>query len=123
MKKIIPIILSLILIACPRKTGPDPVRTAIANKLPTLVEFGAGNCVACVKMKPIIHELQTELQEKANVLLIDVNELRHLTPNYGIMLIPTQVFFDTKGTEIYRHVGFFPKDSIIVFLNKAGLKQ
>lgn len=122
MKRIVPIILSFILISCPRKAGPDPVKTALANGLPTLVEFGAGNCVACVKMKPIIHELQTELGEKANVLLIDVNELRHLTPKYRIMLIPTQVFFDTKGTEIHRHVGFFPKDSIIVFLDKAGLK-
>ncbi len=122
MKRIVPIILSLIFISCPRKAGPDPVKTALANGLPTLVEFGAGNCVACVKMKPIISELQTGLRGKANVLLIDVNELRHLTPKYRIMLIPTQVFFDTKGTEIYRHVGFFPKDSVMIFLNQAGLQ-
>jgi thioredoxin 1 len=87
-----------------------------------VVEFGAGTCVACVKMKPIIIELQSEYKDRANVLLIDVGEHRELTPKYKIMLIPTQVFFDQGGKEIYRHVGFLPKDSLLVHLRQAGLE-
>lgn len=100
----------------------NPIKNALKNKLPTMVEFGAGSCVACLKMKPIITELQNEYKDRANVLLIDVNEHRDLTPKYKIMLIPTQVFFDQDGKEIYRHVGFFPKDSIMIFLRQAGLR-
>ncbi len=122
MKEIVVSLLSLIILSCQQKKVDDPVLKALKNNRPTLAEFGAGNCVACVKMKPIIAELQSEYQGQANILLIDVNEHRDLTPKYKVMLIPTQVFFNTAGKEIYRHVGFFPKDSILIFLKKAGLK-
>lgn len=121
MKKISLLLLSLVIFSCLKAKPKDPVKDVLKNRLPTLAEFGAGACIACVKMKPIIVELQDEYKNKANILLIDVNEHRRLTPKYKIMLIPTQVFFDTSGTEIYRHIGFFPKDSILIFLKQAGL--
>ncbi|HEX7320491.1 MAG TPA: thioredoxin family protein [bacterium] len=99
----------------------NPINEALKNKLPSMVDFGAGTCMPCIQMKPIIEELQKELKNKANILLIDVNEQQVLTRKYKIMLIPTQIFFDATGVEIYRHVGFFPKDSILVNLKNAGL--
>lgn len=99
----------------------NPIDEAFKNKLPTMVDFGAGTCLPCIQMKPIIEELQHELATKANILLIDVNENPVLTRKYKIMLIPTQIFFDATGTEIHRHTGFYPKDSILVNLKKAGL--
>jgi thioredoxin 1 len=99
----------------------NPINEALKNRLPSMVDFGAGTCMPCIQMKPIIEELQKELKDQANILLIDVNEQQILTRKYKIMLIPTQIFFDTTGNEIYRHVGFFPKDSILVNLKNAGL--
>ena len=99
----------------------NPINEALKNKLPSMVDFGAGTCMPCIQMKPIIEELQKELKDKANILLIDVNEQQVLTRKYKIMLIPTQIFFDATGAEIYRHVGFFPRDSILVNLKNAGL--
>ncbi len=99
----------------------NPITKALKNRLPTMVDFGAGTCLACIQMKPIINELQKELKDKANILLIDVNEQQILTRKYKIMQIPTQIFFDTTGAEIHRHVGFFPRDSILVNLKNAGL--
>jgi len=100
----------------------NPINEALKNQRPTMVDFGAGTCLPCIQMKPIIEELQRELKDKANVLLIDVNEERVLTRKHKIMLIPTQIFFNTAGKETYRHVGFYSKDSILVYLEKAGLK-
>ena len=100
----------------------NPINEALKNKLPTMVDFGAGTCIPCIQMKPIIAELQVEYKNKANILLIDVNEQARLTRNYKILLIPTQIFYDTDGKETNRHIGFFPKDSILINLKKAGLK-
>jgi len=100
----------------------NPINEALENKLPTMVDFGAGTCIPCIQMKPIIAELQEEYKNKANILLIDVNEQSLLTRKYKIMLIPTQIFYDTEGKETNRHIGFFPKDSILINLKQAGLK-
>lgn len=100
----------------------NPITEALKNNLPTMVDFGAGTCIPCIKMKPIIEELQKKCEDKANILFIDVNEEPVLTRKYKIMLIPTQIFYDTTGNEIYRHIGFFPKDSIMVFLNNGGMR-
>lgn len=100
----------------------NPVKQALKNKLPTMVDFGADKCIPCVQMKPIIQGLQEEYRDKANILLVDVDEYIALTRKYKIVLIPTQIFYDTLGNETFRHMGFFPKDSILIQLKKAGLK-
>ena len=41
---------------------------------------------------------------------------------YGIRLIPTQVFLDKEGNELFRHEGFFPESEIDKFLQKHGLQ-
>jgi thioredoxin 1 len=99
----------------------NPITAAMKNGLPIMIDFGSTTCLPCIQMKPIIEELQKELPDKANILFINVNEQPVLTRQYKITLIPLQVFFDKSGAEIYRHIGFYPKDSIMVWLNKAGL--
>ena len=100
----------------------NPIKQALKNKLPTMVDFGAGTCMPCIQMKPVIAELQKEYKDKANILLFDVDDYTDLTRKYRIVLIPTQIFFDTLSNESFRHMGFFPKDSILIQLRKAGLK-
>ncbi len=100
----------------------NPIQKALKSKLPTMVDFGADNCLPCIQMKPIVAELQKEYKDKANILLLNVDEYPDLTRKYRIVVIPTQIFFDTLGNETYRHMGFYPKADIITQLRKAGLK-
>jgi thioredoxin len=100
----------------------DPVKRALKNKLPTIADFGASTCLACIRMKPIINELQKEYKDKANILSLDVEDNTALTRDYQIVVIPTQIFYDTLSNETFRHAGFYPKDSIFIQLMKAGLK-
>ena len=71
-------------------------------------------------MKPILEELVAEYGDKLNVVIVEVYEHRDLTNQYGIMAIPTQIFFDSSGKEVTRHMGW-PKEEIIAQLKKMGV--
>ena len=95
---------------------------ALINGKPTLAEFGRGTCIPCKQMKPVLEDLAIEYQDRLNVPIVSVDEYRDLTNYYKIMAIPTQLIFDGSGKELYRHVGFWPKDQIIAQLEKLGIK-
>ena len=40
---------------------------------------------------------------------------------YGIEVIPTQIFFDANGRELFRHVGFFAKEDILSKWKELGV--
>ena len=95
---------------------------ALSNGKPTLAEFGRGTCESCKEMEPILNELSIIYTGQLNVQTINVDTYRSLTNRYRIMAIPTQVFFDSAGHEVTRHIGFFPKKDIIAELEKLGIK-
>src|SRR5512137_111193 len=88
--------------------GATPLEEALANGKPTIAEFGASTCVPCKAMKPILEEMVAEYGDKLNLSFIDVRYNTNLTTKYKISLIPTQVFFDSAGQEVTRHVGYWP---------------
>ena len=81
-------------------------------KLPRLVDLGKGTCIPCKKMKPILDELTVEYKGRAIVKVIDLRYEPQEAREYGIRLIPTQIFYDAEGNEVYRHEGFMDKQSI-----------
>ena len=98
------------------------IRSALASGKPTVADFGARSCIPCKKMAPILAELDREYKGKANVLFTDVHEGKKLAETYRIQMIPTQIFFDAKGKEVKRHIGFMDKADIVKELQAAGLK-
>ena len=91
------------------------------EKLPMLIDLGRGTCIPCKKMKPILEELKAEYGGRAIVKIIDLRYEPKATRRYGIRLIPTQIFFDTEGKEVYRHVGFWDKQSIKAKFAEMGV--
>ncbi|MFC1897133.1 thioredoxin family protein [Chloroflexota bacterium] len=110
-----------------QNTGSPPDLASISltqvlgNGKSTLAEFGRGICIPCKAMKPILEELAVEYKDKLDVVIIEIDEHRALTNQYEIMAIPTQIFFDSNGKEIARHVGFWAKEEVIAQLNKMGI--
>jgi len=96
-------------------TEPNPASAAPAAtaKLPKLLDLGAGKCIPCKMMAPILEELRKEYAGRMEVVFIDVWEKPEAAKPYGIETIPTQIFFDAEGKELFRHVGFFAKDDIL----------
>ena len=104
--------------------GPktEQAKPATPRTLPTLLEFGRGKCIPCKKMKPILEELMKECEGKAVIRIVDIDQEKELTQKNKVMMIPTQVFYDTTGKEAFRHVGFFEKDSVKAHLQAVGVK-
>jgi len=87
----------------------------------TFIELGADRCIPCKAMQPIMREIAREYKGTIQVVFYDVWKTPKLAKDYGIQLIPTQVFIDKTGQEIFRHVGFFAKDEIIKMLTEKGI--
>lgn len=101
--------------------SPMDVKNQQVAKLPMLVDLGKGTCIPCKKMKPILDELKTEYEGKAVVRIIDLRDEPKEAGRYGIRLIPTQIFFDAEGKEIYRHEGFLDKQAIKAKFAEMGV--
>ena len=89
--------------------------------LPKLLDFGAGTCIPCKKMAPILQELAEEYKGRVVIRVIEVYQERELTRANGIRLIPTQIFFDAKNQEVYRHIGFMDKEQINNVFKTMGI--
>lgn len=90
-------------------------------KLPKLVDLGANKCVPCKMMAPILEELKKEYSGRMNVEFIDVWQNPDAGKKYGIEIIPTQIFFDADGKELFRHLGFFAKADILGKWKELGV--
>lgn len=90
--------------------------------LPRLVDLGAGKCIPCKMMAPILEDLKRTYVGKLDVVFIDVWENPDAGKKYGINLIPTQIFYDAAGKELYRHEGFFGQDDILAKWKELGVE-
>ncbi|MCF7975368.1 MAG: thioredoxin fold domain-containing protein [Phycisphaerae bacterium] len=81
--------------------------------IPRLLDLGATECIPCKMMAPILENLKEEYKGQFQVDFIDVWKNPKEAPKYGIKTIPTQIFFDTKGKELWRHVGFISREDIL----------
>lgn len=90
------------------------------SRLPRLVDLGRGTCIPCKQMAPILKELSEEYSGRAIVEVIDLREKPEAAQEYKITLIPTQIFFDSNGNEVWRHEGFLPRDQIVAKFAELG---
>ncbi len=86
----------------------------------TFIEIGADRCIPCVQMQPIMKDIAQEYAGTVQVVFYDVWKDPAPARKYGIQLIPTQVFVDQNGREIFRHVGFYPKADMLKMLKERG---
>jgi len=90
--------------------------------IPRLVDLGADKCIPCKMMAPMLEELREEYKGRLEVTFIDVWKNPSAGRQYGIRAIPTQIFFDASGRELYRHEGFFSKKDILAKWQELGIK-
>lgn len=100
----------------------NPVERARKSGKPLLVDFGSVRCPPCVKLAPILEELRKEYDGKLEMLIIDVDNELILGARYGAVVIPTQIFYDKTGKEVFRHAGFYSKANIVTKLAEIGVK-
>ena len=99
----------------PAKTLPPGI------KFPALVDVGAKQCIPCKMMAPILEELKAEYAGRLRVDFIDVQIDPDTATKLGVRGIPTQIFYDASGKELYRHMGYISKEDILAAFKKLGI--
>ena len=106
----------------PPKPKAEPEKVAEQPKdLPRMWDFGSTNCIPCKTMKEILDPMMVDYKGKVDIRIINVYEETELTKQFRISVIPTQVFIDAAGKELFRHIGVYPRDSIEVKFREFGM--
>ena len=90
-------------------------------KLPKLLDLGANKCIPCKAMAPILEGLKKEYAGRMKVEFIDVWQNEDAGKQYGVNMIPLQIFFDANGKELFRHEGFFGREDILAKWKELGV--
>ncbi len=105
----------------PPASHPLPAGVVPVKGMVTMVDLGADSCIPCKMMMPIITKLEKAYRGKAAIVFIDVWKDKEPAKRFGIRAIPTQIFFDKDGKEVYRHTGFMGEADIVSQLKKMGV--
>lgn len=99
---------------------PSPAPSPIPA-LPRLIDLGRGECIPCKMMQPILEELAQEYKGRVDVDIVDIDERPEEADRWGVYVIPTQIFLDAQGNEVFRHEGFLPKEDILAVFEEMGV--
>ena len=122
---IITLVTFLYIQGCNAQSEDNKTETTGATKTKvTFVELGSVNCIPCKQMQPVMKSIEEKYGDQVKVIFYDVwkDDQKKYAQQYGIKLIPTQVFLDENGKEFFRHEGFYPEAEIDKLLQGKGLK-
>jgi thioredoxin 1 len=103
-------------------TSASPGAASATAKV-TFVELGSDSCIPCKEMRPVMDGVQKAFGDQVEIIFYDVWQDEAPAREYGINMIPTQVFLDEDGEEFHRHVGFYPQEEIEALLVERGLTR
>jgi thioredoxin 1 len=91
-----------------------------ARALPKLVDLGTTTCAPCKAMLGVVAELESGYGHQLAVEFINVQQQEEASRRYGVRVIPTQVFLDPEGKELFRHTGFYGTEAIVAKWRELG---
>jgi thiol-disulfide isomerase/thioredoxin len=100
----------------------DAAEQSQTEPLPRLIDLGADKCIPCKMMAPILEELKEEYKGVFEVMFIDVWKDPQSGRQYKIRVIPTQIFLDGSGKELFRHEGFYSREDILNKWAELGIE-
>ncbi|MBE0527824.1 MAG: thioredoxin family protein [Thermoleophilia bacterium] len=89
----------------------------------TFLELGADTCIPCKEMRPVMTGIEQAFGDQVEVIFYDVWDDPAPANEYGVQMIPTQIFLDENGEEFHRHTGFYPQADIEALLVERGLEK
>lgn len=108
----------LVLLACASIVSASTLQDVPVKNMVTVVDLGAKTCIPCKMMVPVLEAMEKQYHGKAAVVFIDVREAPEQATKFGIRAIPTQIFFDKTGKEVYRHEGFLDEKPFSAMLDQ-----
>lgn len=96
--------------------------TPRTRPIPHLVDVGAGKCIPCKAMAPILEQLRTDYAGRLQVTFVDAWTSPDEARPYGVRMIPTQIFYGADGRELARHEGFMSREEILARWKALGVE-
>lgn len=84
----------------------------------TLVDFYADWCGPCKMIAPLLEELSSEMDGKAIIAKVDIENAQNTTAKFGVTSIPTLIVFK-NGKEVDQVVGVRDKSALKSMIEKA----
>ncbi|BAC14073.1 thioredoxin [Oceanobacillus iheyensis] len=82
-----------------------------------LADFWAPWCGPCKMIAPVLEEIDGEMEEKVQIVKLDVDENQETAGKFGVMSIPTLLLFK-DGDVVDQVIGFQPKEALEDLINK-----
>ncbi len=98
--------------------------TAATVAMPKMIDFGSKQCKACQAMEPVLESLMKNHSDKFVTEFVDVwipaNQM--YARSFKVSSIPTQVFVDASGEELFRNVGFISEEQVLAKWQELGVE-
>lgn len=82
-----------------------------------LADFWAPWCGPCKMIAPVLEEIDGEMNDKVQIVKLDVDDNQETAGKFGVMSIPTLLLIK-DGNVVDQVVGFQPKDALVELINK-----
>ena len=112
----------LLILALPAGVCAASLADVPVKGMVTMIDLGAGACIPCKLMAPILEKMEKQYAGRAAVVFLDVWKDRAPVKRFGIRAIHAQIFFDKEGKEVYRHEGFLSEEEIVRRFKEMGVK-
>ena len=87
-----------------------------------LIEVGSDRCRSCQIMGRLLYKVKGAHPEYP-IYFVNVAKERHAALLLKIQMIPTQIVFDAKGHEAYRHVGVLRPQELDALVYRYLMKE
>ena len=97
-------------------TKENFAQEVLQSDKPVLVDFWATWCGPCNMLAPTIEEVADEMQGKAHVFKVDIDECRDIAMRYHVSSVPTLMLFK-NGEVVKKNVGAVPKHAVLAMFD------
>ena len=90
---------------------------------PLIVRFGLERCLQCIKQGQAFDALEPKYAGEMTFRFVHIGQEEEMAGHYKVLLIPTVLFFDAAGNEVFRNVGYLAPEELEAEFRKAGLSH